>query len=180
MSNLLGKIFYSCASLGYNFGTKSVFHLHVIILPYSICAKLCGVEQNTVYLSSKYWVLFEPQTPYGLPLKRLKTWLDVDLLKNLHISGKMHQQTCKLYQITLLLTVEMFSIFGWEIIVQISAFADQWLSGLQLLLRAATFWPFGVCCKLFGFSRRKHKSWDWELWEGRDRRLTQRRLAQTH
>ena len=54
MSNLLGEIFYSCASLGYNFGTKSVFHLHVIILPYSICAKLCGVEQNTVYLSSKY------------------------------------------------------------------------------------------------------------------------------
>ena len=108
MSNLLGEIFYSCASLGYNFGTKSVFHLHVIILPYSICAKLCGVEQNTVYLSSKYWVLFEPQTPYGLPLKRLKTWLDIDLLKKLHISGKMHQKTFKLYQIIFLLTLEMF------------------------------------------------------------------------
>ena len=97
MSNLRGEIFYSCASLGYNFGTKSVFRLHIIILPYSICAKLCGVEQNKVYLSSKYWVLFEPQTPYGLPLKRLKTWLDVDLPKNLH---KIHQNTFKAYQIT--------------------------------------------------------------------------------
>ena len=83
MSNLRGEIFYSCASVGYDFGTKSVFRLHVIILPYSICAKLCGVEQNKVYLSSKYWVLFEPKTPYGLPLKKLKTWFDVDLLKNL-------------------------------------------------------------------------------------------------
>ena len=41
-----------------------------IELSHLFSAMLCG-EQNKPYLSSKYWVLFGPQTPHGLPLKNL-------------------------------------------------------------------------------------------------------------